>query len=78
MENTNRMMALFQGQTEGYGTYELPGEAKPGVKHTGKAITKRGKVTEELWQDHLEGKQGIGIVPIVATEAARRSSIRRP
>ena len=45
-----------------YGTYDIQGTK--GLKLQGKALTKRGEVTEALWRDHLSGKQSLGIVPI--------------
>ena len=33
-------------------------------KYKGEAVTKREPVTDELWQRHLDGKYGVGIIPI--------------
>lgn len=56
-------MNRFAGLPRAYGIYQITEEKESGKK-VGKAITKREPVTEELWQGHLEGKQGIGIVPV--------------
>jgi uncharacterized ion transporter superfamily protein YfcC len=32
--------------------------------HVGEAVTVTGEVTEALWEQHLSGRQGIGIIPI--------------
>lgn len=56
-------MALFSGHMGAYGTYEIDSHQQ-GIKVGGRAVTKRAPVTEQLWSDHLSGKQGIGIVPI--------------
>lgn len=64
-------MKLFEGNPDGYGTYDhrhtYSNEAKNGkveIKKT--ADTIRGTVTEELWDLHLAGKKPLGIVPIRA------------
>lgn len=55
-------MGLFAGLERAYGTYEV--NATKGDKQIGKALTKHEPVTRELWEKHLEGVTGIGIVPI--------------
>lgn len=61
-----RMYDLFLGHTGGHGTYlreeKTPGKAKSVIKGT--ARTLRDPPTPELWQQHLEGKRPLGIVPI--------------
>jgi len=62
------MAALFAGLARAYGVYELMqrkvvGKAG-GKKIVGKARTERGEVTLQMWEQHLRGKQGLGIVPI--------------
>lgn len=56
---------LFKGRDDVHGYYGLL-ETKPSDrgKRTGQAATKRQPVTEELWQQHLTGKQRLGIVPV--------------
>lgn len=59
-------MVLFGGHGSAHGTHGVP-EKKPGsvkweIKST--AETRRGPVTEEMWQDHLDGKLPVGIIPI--------------
>ena len=58
-----RFMALFSGHTGAYGTYDIDGK-NTGLKVQGTAVTKRAAVTEQLWDGHLSGTKGIGIVPI--------------
>jgi len=58
-----RFMALFAGHSGAYGTYDIDGK-NTGLKVQGTAVTKRAPVTEELWESHLSGAKGIGIVPI--------------
>lgn len=58
-----RFMALFAGHSGAYGTYDIDGK-NTGLKVQGTAVTKRAPVTEQLWEGHLSGTKGIGIVPI--------------
>jgi hypothetical protein len=58
-----RFMQLFDGHRGAYGTYDIF-DKQQGIKLDGKAVTRRAAVVEAIWQDHLEGKTGIGIVPI--------------
>lgn len=55
-------MALYDGLRKAYGTYRVTGVDKG--KQVGKAETLVEPVTEALWLGHLEGRCGIGIVPI--------------
>ena len=59
-----RMMMLFNGLDRAHGEYKLVGDARPGQKFKGKAITKKAPVTEAKWQKHIDGEVGIGIIPI--------------
>lgn len=55
----------FRGLERAYGTYDLSTVVERGDgKQTGKAVTVRGAVTPALMQAHLEGKCGIGVIPI--------------
>lgn len=71
-----RMLALFEGNSEGYGTYDHTKTSRNGDKN-GKveikktADTKRGTVTVEMWQDHLDGKTPLGIIPIRSDNTCR-------
>lgn len=58
-------MNMFAGDNTAYGVYRIPGDAvKDGKKLVGKAATLRKPVTVEIWDNHLFGKEGIGIIPI--------------
>ena len=61
-----RFMARFAGLERAHGTYEIGAGARADAKNkiNGKALTKLEPVTEELWELHLAGKRGLGIVPI--------------
>lgn len=59
-----KLMELFRGLERAYGIYNV--EVKDGgtVKKTGPARTVKGEVTLSLWEDHVKGEYGLGIVPI--------------
>lgn len=66
-ELARRMMKLFEGFSEAYGTYDgtVRNEDKEGkleIKATAQTIRK--PVTLDLWMKHIEGAQPIGIIPI--------------
>jgi hypothetical protein len=56
----------FRGLMRAYGTYAINKGQAPGdkTKIQGTAQTFAGEVTPQLWELHLTGKQGLGIVPI--------------
>lgn len=58
------MMQLFEGWTKNYGAYKLTGEVTEQGKVVGKTYSLLGEVTVELWDDHLRGRQGLGVIPI--------------
>jgi hypothetical protein len=64
MATADRIMKLFAGLEEAYGCYILSGIKSEKGKAEGKAWTKRELVTLELWKNHVDGKNGIGIIPI--------------
>jgi hypothetical protein len=61
-----RFADLFQGNTEGYGTYQKEEREENGVKMSIKRTvrTVHEPVTDELFKRHLSGEQPIGISPI--------------
>ena len=66
MTQTERMKKLFDGLDRVYGRYRVT-TVKANGKHVGEGDnvgTRIGKVDLNLWQGHLDGVQGIGIVPI--------------
>jgi hypothetical protein len=58
-------MRRFAGVSEAYGIYKAAKTVRPGEKRQGEARTLRKPVTEELWDFHLEGRSGLGIIPIM-------------
>jgi hypothetical protein len=57
-------MKLFRGLDRAYGTYDVEGAKDGSSKLIGKAVTMSKPVTERIWEKHLSGEQGVGIVPI--------------
>lgn len=67
VSDASRLMTLFEGYSEAYGTYNsaVPNEDKGGkLEIRGSAQTLRKPVTVRLWQEHLEGDAPLGIIPI--------------
>lgn len=65
MSLATRFYALFQGLDRAHGIYtEQPGAVAPGAKAKGQARTERTPPTVELWEQHLAGSVGLGIIPI--------------
>lgn len=58
-----QFFTLFKGSNLAYGRYRVSG-VKDGLKVQGEGDTVRGQVTEALWQKHLDGEQGLGIITI--------------
>jgi len=59
---TKRFAELFGGLDRAYGEYTV--QNKKGAKSVGRAQTLKEQVTDELFEQHLAGKKGIGIIPI--------------
>lgn len=62
----NKFMARFAGLERAHGTYELGAGIRADAKNklNGKALTKLEPVTVALWDAHLAGERGLGIIPI--------------
>jgi hypothetical protein len=58
------MQTLFAGLNRVHGSYTLSGESDDRGKVGGAAVTKHTPVTLALWEAHLQGQAGLGIVPI--------------
>ena len=71
----HEMMALFEGNKSAYGTYVLARDVRADGKVAGKGYTIRESVTLELWDEHLTGKQCLGIVPINEESKTRFAAI---
>ncbi len=59
-----KLFELYKGLTRAHGRYNVTGRNANKNKVEGKAVTIQNEVTLLLWQQHIEGKQGLGIVPI--------------
>ena len=55
---------IFEGLDSAYGQY-IKGDRGSNGKQGGKAFIVRKEVSEQLWVDHLQGKEpALGIIPI--------------
>lgn len=57
-------LSLFGGYPEAYGTFQVLAQNERTGKLDGRSVTLRGPVTVELWDEHLTGKLGLGIIPL--------------
>jgi hypothetical protein len=61
-----RFHVLFAGMERAHGSYQHIDwdQARADGKYTGNATTKREPITDALWEQHLSGKYGLGVIPI--------------
>ena len=60
-----RFKEIFEGNNSAYGQLILSGTTNNKGKADGKAFIKRQQVTDNLWEDHLAGKDpALGVIPI--------------
>lgn len=65
MTTAQRLHDLFYGSDLAHGTFEVRGaERGTDGKKKGRANVVREPATVELWQEHLNGGMGLGIIPI--------------
>ena len=63
---------IFEGNNSAYGQLVLTGETTDKGKAVGKAFIKREPIPEQLWQDHLDGKDpALGVIPINENNSCR-------
>jgi len=55
---------IFKGLERAHGVYNIPKTNQKDHKVQGEAFTTIDPVTDDLWDKHINGKQGLGIVPI--------------
>ena len=60
----DRFFDLFQGSDRSHGVYQAKLEVVSGTKNEGEARTVQAPPTAELWERHLRGVIGLGIVPV--------------
>ena len=63
-EIAERFLNLFQGLHRAHGQYRIDPAATGEGKVSGRAVTVLEPLTLEKWVDHLEGKLGVGSIPI--------------
>lgn len=59
-----RISQLFRGLSYAHGIFVPDEYSNNGVKKSGKCQTVKEPVTGEKWLSHLEGKKGLGVIPI--------------
>lgn len=62
--SAEQFFKLFSGLMRAHGTYLVTGRPDNKGKLNGKAVTLHAEVTVALWEEHLNGKKGLGIIPI--------------
>ena len=63
-EQAQTLNRIFKGLDDAFGYYKIEHQKVATVKKTGKARTESKPLTIEQWIEHLEGKIGLGVVPI--------------
>jgi hypothetical protein len=59
-----RFKDIFTGLERAHGVTKVGHSNGNGTKVQGKSFIKRDTVTDELWQNHLQGVESLGIIPI--------------
>ena len=68
---TAKFKNIFEGLKIAYGQYQK-GERSENGKQQGKAFIVRKNVSDDLWENHLQGKgPALGIIPIREDNACR-------
>jgi len=65
-----RLLAAFEGSSAAYGETTVGRIGRKG-KAEAKSFVRRGQMTEEMVQAHIEGTQGIGAIPIRADSTCK-------
>ena len=64
MVSAERFKEIFIGLERAHGVTKVGQSNGDGTKVQGKSFIKREPVTDQLWLDHLEGRNSLGIIPI--------------
>lgn len=64
MELAARFHTLFAGNERAHGTFSVHSDRAADGKKTGQARVLREPPTQDLWDKHLKGESGLGIIPI--------------
>ena len=60
-----KLKEIFEGNNSAYGQLILTGSKTESGKAEGKAFIKRQPISDQLWEDHLAGKEpALGVIPI--------------
>ena len=59
-----KFFKLFAGLERAHGRYDLSKGYSDGAKKQGRASVVNGPITPALWEEHLKGNIGVGVVPI--------------
>ena len=69
---TEKFKNIFEGLKIAYGQYQKGERSENGSKQQGKAFIVRKNVSDDLWENHLQGKgPALGIIPIREDNAWR-------
>ena len=68
MSSAKRLLAAFEGSDAAYGETTVGRIGRKG-KAEAKSFVRRGQLTEAQAQAHIDGIQGIGVIPITTTPA---------
>jgi len=74
MSTTERFFNLFASLPRAHGQFTVMGKDAKG-KVQGKAVTIAKPPTADLWELHLRGKQGVGLIPIRDDSSCRWGAI---
>jgi hypothetical protein len=69
-----RFKNIFQGLERAHGVTKIGQSNGDGTKVKGQSFVKREPVTDELWQNHLNGKDSLGVIPINDNNQCRQGS----
>ena len=70
MSLASRLLAAFEGSKAAYGETTVGRIGRKG-KAEAKSFIRRGQMTEELVQQHIDGVQGVGAIPITQENTCR-------
>jgi len=70
---SSEFLRIFTGNNRAHGQYII--KSQKGAKATGQAKTIATPPSQELWQDHLDGKMGLGVVPICEDSTCRWGAV---
>ena len=74
-ELAKEFFELFSGSDIAHGTLQMNGMARADGKKQGQVKILREPPTVDLWEEHLKGGTGIGIIPIKSDSTCRWGAI---